>query len=210
MTDARVAAVAARLPGFRRSVKLWAGDSAAGPPVSALGVKLFDASYYLGRLVGFEFESQREGMGGGRSEARVQEYSREADAFIFTCYGALDAVSHLIVAASGRSTDEEVKFPMIARLLTESGAPERWRSLVHHLESVYDASWFRELRRLRNVVNYRGVLTGAPEWPAIKENVPDWSYFYDEVVEAVETALRLLQDATAVPPDSSSPGRPSQ
>lgn len=201
MTDARVAAVAARLPRFRRGERLWATDAAAGPRVGALGIKLFDAAYYLGRLAGFEFESQREGAGGGRAESQVQDYSREADAFIFTCYGALDAVSHLIVAVADLHPNEEVKFPLIARLLAASGPAERWEPLRRHLEAVYEAGWFHELRRLRNVVNYQSILTGAPEWPAIKANVPDWSLFYDEVVDTVETVLRYLQDATAVPPD---------
>lgn len=199
VADARVAAVAARLPRFRRAEKLWAADAAAGPRLGALGVKLFDAAYYLGRLAGFEFESQREGAG-RRTESRVQEYSREADAFIFTCYGALDAVSHLIVTVADLPTDEEVKFPMIARLLGESGQAERWEPLTRHLEAVYEAGWFRDLRRLRNVVNYQGILTGPAEWPAIKANAPDWSLFYDEVVDTIETALRHLQDAAAAPP----------
>jgi hypothetical protein len=92
-------------------------------------------------------------------------------------------------------TEEEVKFPALAGLLaSRSQHPEHWLALRGWLEEICQAGWFRELRRLRNVVNYRSVLGPPLKWPLRPGEAPDWAATYDHVVATVEAGLGLLLD----------------
>ncbi|MGH8671886.1 MAG: hypothetical protein ACREUA_07605 [Burkholderiales bacterium] len=162
-------------------------------PLFFLGVKLTDADFYLRPLL--EADAQQS-AGGATSATRWRALSRQADAYVFAVYGALDAFTQVAVAVSGIQADEEIKFPALVRLLTAaSRSPERWSTLRDCLEAIHQAEWFRRLRYMRNEVNHRSVLGLPLDWPA--HDALDWQSTYTRVVGTVEEGLHLLLDPGA-------------
>jgi hypothetical protein len=88
--------------------------------------------------------------------------SMDLDAYVFATYGALDALAHVVVAVQAIRTDEEVKFPLLPGILAASGAEPASVALGERIADTLAAPWYRELRYLRNLINYRSVLPAAP------------------------------------------------
>ena len=88
--------------------------------------------------------------------------SQDVDAFMFTVYGALDALAQVLVAVYAVAPTEEVKFPALGRLLADAPAESGAARVGAAVAETLDAPWYRDLRRLRNLVNYRAVLPAAP------------------------------------------------
>jgi hypothetical protein len=79
---------------------------------------------------------------------------------VFVTYGVLDAFSQIVAEVAEVQTKREIKFPLIACILTEDSCqPERWDRFKHWIEQVYRSPWYIEVRRLRNVINYGSVLS---------------------------------------------------
>jgi hypothetical protein len=123
-----------------------------------LGIKLADSERHraaIARACWMLLRLSPEAAGYG---ARVARLSRATDSFVFAAYGALDAFAQVAVAVYGVRTAEEVKFPALEGLLAAAapgGAHGRLRAQV---AATCAAAWFRDLRRLRNLVNYRSVI----------------------------------------------------
>ena len=127
------------------------------------------------------------------STAAWERISREADAFIFAIYGALDAYTQVSAVVAGVATDREIKFPQLSRLLAEeSRSPDQWDELRIWLETIYRARWFVDLRSIRNEVNYRSVLPFPLKKPIHFKGPLDWLKTYINVTECVETGLSYL------------------
>ena len=196
--DPRLTQSILRLPQFRRASQRWHDDPERMRSLIFLGVKLADADYYSSRLTGAVAKTRNDTSrtkGRPVTVARWRAFSRQADSFVFAVYGALDALAQIAVAVGRVRTEEEVKFPALAGLLASgSQNPERWVAFRGWLEEVYQAGWFRELRRLRNLVNYRSVLGPPLEGPRPPGVALDWATTYQHVVATVEAGLGLLLD----------------
>ncbi len=182
-----------RLPPYRRAYERWNEDRAVAHAVVFLSLKLADADYFCGRLE--KTTTDAETSEKPLTPAQWRTFSREADAFIFAVYGALDAFTQVAATVAGVKTDEEIKFPLLARLLAEqSQQPDRWVKLQGWLKNTYRAYWFRDLRRLRNEVNYRSVLPYPLKRPLRLSGPLEWPTTHAHVVETVQGGLSLLLD----------------
>jgi hypothetical protein len=153
-------------------------------PLMFLGVKLTEADDYRRRLADVDVTRL------GRPAQRA--FSRDLDAFVFVTYGALDALSQMVAAVARAHTQREIKFPLLASILTEDvRQPERWARFAGWLETVYLAPWYVDVRRLRNIINYGSVLSAPLDWPPDAHEVRQWLSAYDWVLATVEHGLAL-------------------
>lgn len=127
-----------------------------------LGIKLCDADRYAARVA-------TEAHTLPRKANALREYllgwvhlSAALDSFVFASYGALDALAQVAVQVCAVAPDEEVKFPALERLLARAPASAPAAAALAVVRATVGAAWFRDLRRLRNLVNYRSVLPAAP------------------------------------------------
>lgn len=127
-----------------------------------LGIKLCDADRYAARVA-------TEAHTLPRKVNALREYllgwvhlSAALDGFVFAGYGALDALAQVAVRVCAVVPDEEVKFPALERLLARAPAQAPAAAALAVVCATLAADWFRDLRRLRNLVNYRSVLPAAP------------------------------------------------
>ena len=185
-----------RLHCYRQAWERWRDRSEIAQTLVFLGVKLADADYYRARLVRAVPNPDRYDppASGARVDVATQRtLSRRLDAFVFTTYGALDALCQLIARVAEVKTDREIKFPLLADLLAqESPHPEQWQTLHLWTEDVYRMHWFRELRRLRNLINYRSVLPTPLVCPPPGSDILRYATNYTHVEGAVEAGLALL------------------
>ncbi len=190
-TDPRLTGRTLNLPIYRRACELWKGNQTVSRALVFLGAKLADANHFCNRLARQtdEINSSNQPVGPGR----WRTVSREADAFIFAVYGALDAYTQVAARVAGVATDREIKFPQLSRLLAEeSRTPVRWVALREWMERTYRARWFVALRRMRNEVNYRSVLPYPLKQPLRMRGPLDWPATYKNVIHCVETGLGYL------------------
>ena len=189
--DPRLTRRISYLPVYRQACERWVEDETTSRSLVFLGAKVQDANHYCNHLTRWTLQ-----MNSSRKVASTaiwERISREADAFIFAIYGALDAYTQVSAVVTGVSTDREIKFPQLARLLSEeSRAPEQWDELRTWLETVYRAPWFVDLRGIRNEVNYRSVLPFPLQEPIHLKGPLDWLRTYTDVTECVETGLSHL------------------
>ena len=176
-----------KLMEFRQCATAVSGDPEMEPFLSYLGIRLGDAQYYLQRLT--RMCSQHASQ---RAAVSQREFSRSADAYIFTVYGVLDAYSQLVVAAAGISTQHEIKFPLLATILEEQERDTTaWDGLLKWLKAIYCSEWYVELRRLRNVVNSRSVIDSPFRWEQAV-TAHDWEVHLQEALAVLQQGGELL------------------
>jgi hypothetical protein len=216
LRDPRLTAYVELLPRYRALLQQLAASDERGTAVLYLGIKLCAGKRYLNAVTrGYRAlqHLRAEDPGYPRRWARLAD---DIDSFVFAAYGALDALAQLIVTAYAVEAAEEVKFPALARIL--AAAPASAAAAVReYVAATCAAPWFRDLRRLRNLINYRSVLpavpwTGAPAadpaayrgpWPAPPspalaslEALPGYcTSAQAHVAATVEEALGLLATA---------------
>ena len=174
-----------RLPHYAKAWQRWADHPDVVRALMFLGVKLTDADHFRGCLARVDVPQ----LGIPAQCA----FSRDLDAFVFVAYGVLDALSHIVAAVAEVQTTQEIKFPLIARILAEDRRqPARWDRFRHWIEQVYRLPWYIEMRRLRNVINYGSVLSTPLTWPPEAHCVSQWLASYDRVIETAEQGLALL------------------
>lgn len=142
-----------------------AGPDTAAPVATAsiyLGIKLAEADRYALSVV-------TEARTLPRKANALREYllgwvrlSMAVDSFVFASYGALDALAQVVVQVCAVTPDEEVKFPALERLLVGASPGSAAAAARAVVLDTLGAAWFRDLRRLRNLINYRSVLPAAP------------------------------------------------
>jgi hypothetical protein len=176
-----------RLPNYAQAWKRWGDNPDVARTLIGLGVKLTDADYYRSRLA--HVDVKRLGIPDQRA------FSRDLDAFVFVTYGVLDAFCQIVAAVAEAQTKREIKFPLIASILSEDiRQPDGWNRLRGWIERVYLSPWYIELRRLRNVINYGSVLSAPLNWPPDVDCVSQWLATYDRVMDTAEHGLALLLD----------------
>jgi hypothetical protein len=150
-----------------------------------LGVKLTEADDYRSRLAAVDLT--RPGIPAQRA------FSRDFDAFVFVTYGGLDAFSQVVAAVAEACTPREIKFPLLASILAEDvRQPDRWTHVSGWLETLYQAPWYIEMRRLRNVINYGSVFAAPLTWPPDPQYVTQGLATYDRMLDTVEHGLALV------------------
>lgn len=190
-TDPRLTREIMKLPIYRRASELWKEKKTVSRALIFLGTKLGDANHFCDRLAKLTEEINSSNR--PATPVRWRTVSREADAFIFAVYGALDAYTQVAALIAGVATDREIKFPQLARLLAEeSRVPVRWVELRKWLEKTYRARWFVALRRMRNEVNYRNVLPYPLKQPLRIHGPLNWPATYRNVTKCVETGTLYL------------------
>lgn len=183
--DPRLLPALMRLPQYAAAWRRWGMQAEVARPLMFLGVKLTEADDYRSRLA--DVDVTRLGL----PEQRA--FSRNLDAFVFVTYGALDALSQMVAAVADAHTQREIKFPLLAGILTEDvRQPERWARFAGWLETLYLAPWYVDVRRLRNIINYGSVLLTPLHWPPDAHDVRQWLSTYDQVLATVEHGLALV------------------
>ncbi len=178
------------LPNYAKAWRRWGDHADVARTLIFLGVKLTDADYYRSRLAHVEVKRL------GIPEQRA--FSRNLDAFVFVIYGALDSLCHIVAQVAETQTKREIKFPLITSILAEDvRQPDRWSLFIDWIEQIYLSSWYIDVRRLRNVINYGSVLSAPLTWPPDAECVTQWLASYDHVIDTVEHSLALLLETDA-------------
>jgi hypothetical protein len=152
-----------------------------------LGVKLTEADDFRRRLADVDVTQL--------DIPKQRAFSRDLDAFVFVAYGALDALSQVVAAVADTHTQREIKFPLLASILTEDvRQPQRWARFAGWLETLYRAPWYIDVRRLRNIINYGSVLAAPLTWPPDAHEVTQWLSTYERVLATVEHGLALVHE----------------
>ena len=173
------------LPNYATAWKRWGDQPAIARALIFLGVKLTDADHFRSCLAHVDLKRL--------SIPDQCTFSRNLDAFVFVTYGVLDALSQIVAEVTEAKTQREIKFPLIASILAEDvGQPAHWNRLRTWIEQVCRSSWYIEVRRLRNVINYGSVLSAPLNWPPDAQCVSQWLVTYDRVIETAEQGLSLL------------------
>jgi hypothetical protein len=185
MADPRVLPTFYALPNYAATWRQWGARAEVACPLLLLGVKLTEADDYRRRLAAVDVT---------RLDLPAQRaFSRDLDAFVFVTYGGLDAFSQVVAAVAEAHTPREIKFPLLASILAEDvRQPDRWAQVSGWLETLYRASWYIEVRHLRNVINYGSVLGAPLTWPPDPQWVAQWLATYDRVLDTVEHGLALV------------------
>ena len=179
-----------RLPHYARAWERWGTHPDVARSLIYLGVKLTDANHFRSCLAYVDLKRL--------SIPEQRAFSRDLDAFVFVTYGVLDALSQIVAEVAEAQTTREIKFPLIASILTEDvRQPERWNRFRDWIEQVYRSPWYIDVRRLRNVINYGSVLPAPLNWPPEAHCVSQWLATYDRVIETAEQGLSLLLEPDA-------------
>ena len=213
LIDSRLTAYLERLPKYHSHMLNLRAAAAVNKRTASileahayLGIKLCESNRWLGRLS--QLAATLSNVEGKSEARRLQSLSSQADAFLFATYGGLDALAQEIVAVHTFEPTEEVKFPALERMLREScDHPGACEALRAQLSRTCDASWFRDLRRLRNLVNFRSLLAttaGNDSLTPFHIGEPDQdlggpgqladfaAFMHRAVVETVEAALETM------------------
>jgi hypothetical protein len=178
------------LPNYAKAWERWGDHLDVARPLIGLGVKLADADHFRGCLAYVDIKRL--------SIPDQRAFSRDLDAFVFVTYGVLDAFCQIVAQVAEAQTKREIKFPLIASILAEDvRQPERWSQLRNWIEQIYLSSWYIEVRRLRNVINYGCVLPAPLDWPSDAYDVMQWLAIYDRVMDTVDHGLALLLEPDA-------------
>ena len=179
-----------RLPHYATAWEVWGTHPEVARSLIYLGIKLTDADDYRSRLTPVDIKQL--------SIPDQCAFSRDLDAFVFITYGVLDALSQIVAGVAEARTKREIKFPLIASILTEDvRRPERWDRFRAWIEQVYRSPWYIDVRRLRNAINYGSVLPAPLNWPPEAQWVSQWLATYDRVMETAEQGLALLLESDA-------------
>jgi hypothetical protein len=166
-----------RLPHYATAWERWGDYPEVARSLMYLGIKLADA--YRSRLTPVDLKQL--------SLPDQCAFSRDLDTFVFVTYGILDALSQIVAEVAKAQTKREIKFPLIASILTEDvRQPERWNRFRDWIEQVYRSPWYIDVRRLRNVINYGSVLPAPLNWQPEAYGVSQWLATYDRVIETAE------------------------
>jgi hypothetical protein len=174
MADDRIAESVLELPAYGRACYRLQPRADVLLELAHLGIRLSEAGFLL-RAVERKAADDPPPLRG---------LSRDLDAWVFAVYGVLDALAHVLVAHAAVETSDEVKFPLLGRILGP-GHP-----LAARLADVLAESWFVELRALRNLVNYRPVLDVPARWPSPAWR--DWRAIHDAVCALTTDVLDAL------------------
>jgi len=190
INDPRLLSKFDRLPNYAKAWERWGDHPDVACLLIGLGVKLADADHFRGCLAYVDIKRL--------SIPDQRTFSRDLDAFVFVTYGVLDAFCQIVAQVAETQTKREIKFPLIASILAEDvRQPERWSQLRNWVEQIYLSSWYIEVRRLRNVINYGCVLPAPLDWPPDAHDVMQWLAIYDRVMDTVDHGLALLLEPDA-------------
>ena len=176
------------LPHYATAWERWGDNPDVARSLMYLGIKLTDAEAYRSRLTPVDLKQL--------SIPDQCAFSRDLDAFVFVTYGVLDALSQVVAEVAKARTQQEIKFPLIASILTQDvPQPKRWNRFRAWIEQVYRSPWYVDVRRLRNVINYGSVLSAPLNWPPDAHGVSQWLASYDRVLDTTEQGLALLLES---------------